>query len=317
MPTQFPDLFQALAEPFDSSEVKERAQAGRRFQYITARVAMNRLDEVVGPENWWDEYSAHDKSVYCRLSIRLPDGSILTKCDAGGYAGMQDQGDDDKSGYSDAFKRAAVKFGIARYLYRNGVPDFVEPRPEPTSAREIVNRVHSEPPASDVDAPVSGKDLFRRVKMAEEEHQVGLLKGLNGAGKARDLPGRMVDWDQKQVEWGWKWVLKKLTDLGKVADHHDHHAAAESLNPLRHRLYELARDSLAVLYGDEFTRRTEEDRKREVKQEINNLLNTVSPGEVIDSLGQLTDRTQLERLIELADRTLVSRRKVQEEGAVF
>jgi putative DNA primase/helicase len=47
----------------------------------------------------------------------------VTKCDAGGYAGMADSGDDDKSGYSDAFKRAAVKFGVARYLYRDGVPE--------------------------------------------------------------------------------------------------------------------------------------------------------------------------------------------------
>ena len=54
-----------------------------------------------------------------------PDGSVLTKCDAGGYAGMADSGDDDKSGYSDAFKRAAVKFGVARYRYRDGAPTFV------------------------------------------------------------------------------------------------------------------------------------------------------------------------------------------------
>ena len=37
---------------------------------------------------------------------------------------MSDSGDDDKSGYSDAFKRAAVKFGVGRYLYRDGVPSF-------------------------------------------------------------------------------------------------------------------------------------------------------------------------------------------------
>jgi len=69
---------------------------------------MNRLDNVLGPENWWDEYIPSENSVLCRLSIRLPDGSTLTKADAGGYAGMADQGDDDKSGFSDAFKRAAV-----------------------------------------------------------------------------------------------------------------------------------------------------------------------------------------------------------------
>src|SRR5437868_3802807 len=130
--TQHPDLFAALAAPFDPSEVKIRSQSSRQLHYITARTAMNRLDNVLGPENWWDEYHPSENSVLCKLTIRLPDGTTLTKCDAGGYAGMADSGDDDKSGYSDAFKRAAVKFGVARYLYRDGVPTFVAERTGPT-----------------------------------------------------------------------------------------------------------------------------------------------------------------------------------------
>src|SRR5207253_6216353 len=98
------------------------------LHYITARTAMNRLDSVLGPENWWDDFVPLENSVTCRLTIRLPDGSTVTKADAGGYAGMADQGDDDKSGFSDAFKRAAAKFGVARYLYRDGVPAFVRQR---------------------------------------------------------------------------------------------------------------------------------------------------------------------------------------------
>src|SRR3954453_5822697 len=52
--TQHPDLFAALAAPFDPSEIKNRSQSGRQLHYITARTAMNRLDAVLGPENWWD-----------------------------------------------------------------------------------------------------------------------------------------------------------------------------------------------------------------------------------------------------------------------
>ena len=126
--TQHQDLFAALAAPFEHDEVKVRSHSGRQLHYITARTVMNRLDSVLGPENWWDEYAPSENSVLCRLTIRLPDGSTLTKADAGGYAGMADQGDDDKSGFSDAFKRAAVKFGVARYLYRDGVPTFVQER---------------------------------------------------------------------------------------------------------------------------------------------------------------------------------------------
>ena len=99
--TKQPDLFAALAAPFDPNEVKARSQSGRQLHYITARTVMNRLDSVVGPENWWDDYLPNANSVLCRLTIRLPDGTTLTKSDAGGYAGMADSGDDDKSGYSD------------------------------------------------------------------------------------------------------------------------------------------------------------------------------------------------------------------------
>src|SRR5947209_14762327 len=126
--TQHPDLFAALAAPFDPSEVKIRSQSGRQLHYVTARTVMNRLDNVLGPENWHDHYIPGENSVLCELTIRLPDGTNLTKCDAGGYAGMADSGDDDKSGFSDAFKRAAAKFGVARYLYRDGVPAFVRER---------------------------------------------------------------------------------------------------------------------------------------------------------------------------------------------
>jgi hypothetical protein len=129
MNTKHPDIFAALVAPFAKDEVKTRSQAGRQFSYVTARVVMNRLDDVLGPENWWDEYFPMEHSVLCKLFIRLPDGSILTKSDAGGYAGMSDQGDDDKSGYSDSFKRAAVKFGVGRYLYRDGVPSYRQASP--------------------------------------------------------------------------------------------------------------------------------------------------------------------------------------------
>ena len=75
--TQHPDLFAALAAPFDASELKLRAQAGRQMPYVTARNVMNRLDEVLGPENWWDDFVPLEHSVICRLTIRLPDGTVL------------------------------------------------------------------------------------------------------------------------------------------------------------------------------------------------------------------------------------------------
>ncbi len=137
-------LFADLAEPFRPDQVKVRSGGGgRQMHYITARDVMNRMDDVLGPANWWDDYVPLEHSVICRLTIRLPNGMTLTKSDAGGYAGMSDPGDDDKSGFADAYKRAAVKFGVGRYLYRDGIPEFVasmlglrEGAIEPRSDRE-------------------------------------------------------------------------------------------------------------------------------------------------------------------------------------
>jgi len=221
--TQFPDLFAALAAPFEAQEVRARSQAGRQLHYITARTAMNRLDSVLGPENWWDEYVPGENSVLCRLTVRLPDGSILTKADAGGYAGMPDSGDDDKSGFSDSFKRAAVKFGVGRYLYRDGVPSFVRER-EPVlvsaavaapeaPAPAVESQPSPRPSSGNGSPPRSGRALFAWTKEQEQRHEVGLLKYLNGWAKLQEYPGRMVDWDADQVSQAYGEAVRKLQSI--------------------------------------------------------------------------------------------------------
>lgn len=240
MPTKFPELFADLAAPFvEPDQVKARQQAGRQLHYITARTAMNRLDDVLGPENWWDEYEAHEHSVLCKLTICLPDGSTLTKQDAGGYAGMSDQGDDDKSGYSDAFKRAAAKFGVARYLYRDGVPEFVrqhvggaEPVAHRASAPPQRPNGHPAPPrpapapprqqqhSDNGSAPRSGRALFAWTKKQEEEHQVSLLNWLNAYIKEQHGGKRMVDLDEREVADVYAEATRRLDELhgGTVED---------------------------------------------------------------------------------------------------
>lgn len=51
-------VFSRLAEPFDEKDVKWRVGGGRTFlAYIDARQVIERLNSVVGAENWHDEYS--------------------------------------------------------------------------------------------------------------------------------------------------------------------------------------------------------------------------------------------------------------------
>ena len=51
----------------------------------------------------------------CKLSVRIS-GEWVTKCDGADDTNIEGA----KGGISDAFKRAAVKFGIFRYAYHPG-----------------------------------------------------------------------------------------------------------------------------------------------------------------------------------------------------
>jgi hypothetical protein len=96
-----------LRRPFTAEAVKWKVQTGTLVvPHIDARLAIERLNLVV-PHLWSDEYEpiAGGKGLLCRLTV---DG--ITRLDVGsGYEG--------KGLYSDAFKRACVKFGIAVSLY--------------------------------------------------------------------------------------------------------------------------------------------------------------------------------------------------------
>jgi hypothetical protein len=113
----------ALLAPFDPRDVKFKPAvvSGNRalaLAYVDARVIQDRLDEVLGVDGWQDDYECRDDgSVVCRLQLRLGD-TWITKVDVGGPSEQPDSGDRLKAAFSDALKRAAVKFGVGRYLYR-------------------------------------------------------------------------------------------------------------------------------------------------------------------------------------------------------
>ncbi|MEQ9634640.1 MAG: Rad52/Rad22 family DNA repair protein [Devosia marina] len=116
------DLMTALAAPFPPNEIewrvgstKQDKSAGLALAYLTARHVMDRLDETVGPTNWQDRYEFHGSRTVCYLSIRI-DGEWITKADGAGDSDVEAE----KGAISDALKRAAVKFGIGRYLYDLG-----------------------------------------------------------------------------------------------------------------------------------------------------------------------------------------------------
>jgi hypothetical protein len=112
--------WKALAAPFSTDELEWRPGSTNKdktkalaLPYIQNRAIMNRLDSVVGPANWKNEFSTGPQGgVICTIYIRV-DGEWIGKSD--GAENTQIEGV--KGGLSDSMKRAGVQWGIGRYLY--------------------------------------------------------------------------------------------------------------------------------------------------------------------------------------------------------
>lgn len=112
--------FAKLCAPFPPEVVSWRVGStnadktrGLALAYIDARDVMRRLDEVCGPENWQRRYPWSDgKRLPCEIGIRV-NGEWIWKSDGAGETDVEAE----KGAFSDSFKRAAVSWGIGRYLY--------------------------------------------------------------------------------------------------------------------------------------------------------------------------------------------------------
>jgi hypothetical protein len=114
--------FKALQERFHPDEIEWRLQqAGERngriwaicVPYVTNRAIQARLDEVVGPENWKNEFRpGPGGGVMCGISVRVGE-EWVTKWDGAENTDLEGV----KGGLSGAMKRSAVQWGVGRYLY--------------------------------------------------------------------------------------------------------------------------------------------------------------------------------------------------------
>ncbi|MCG8434399.1 MAG: Rad52/Rad22 family DNA repair protein [Gammaproteobacteria bacterium] len=86
---------------------------GMALAYVNARDVLQRLNDVVGPSKWQRRYPWSDgKRIVCEIGINI-DGEWIWKADGAGETDFEA----DKGAFSDAFKRAAVSWGVAEYLY--------------------------------------------------------------------------------------------------------------------------------------------------------------------------------------------------------
>jgi hypothetical protein len=80
--------------------------------YIDARDVMKVLDDVVGAENWQDDYRVIHEQMFAGIGIFI-NNQWVWKWDTG----TESQTEKEKGIVSDSFKRAAVKWGVGRFLY--------------------------------------------------------------------------------------------------------------------------------------------------------------------------------------------------------
>lgn len=88
--------------------------------YIDARDVQDILDDVCGAENWQVKYEEHKGNLFASIGINVTKGDDthvkslwVWKSDCGTESQVEKQ----KGEASDAFKRAAVVWGVGRFLY--------------------------------------------------------------------------------------------------------------------------------------------------------------------------------------------------------
>jgi hypothetical protein len=112
--------WQALAAPFSDEDLEWRGHGkptsnGKLLvlPYVTNRAIQQRLDDVVGPDKWSNAFHVGPQGgVLCTITL-LTDSGPISKTDGADNTDIEAI----KGGLSDAMKRAAVQWGIGRYLY--------------------------------------------------------------------------------------------------------------------------------------------------------------------------------------------------------
>lgn len=113
------ELLKSLQEPFTEDELEFRVGAtnadktkGLALAYVQARSIQNRLDRVLGMDNWKVSYREIQGGFLCSLELRIG-GEWIAREDGANNTEFEPI----KGGISCAFKRVASVWGIGRYLY--------------------------------------------------------------------------------------------------------------------------------------------------------------------------------------------------------
>lgn len=234
----------ALSAPFELREVRFKPQMVKNnkalaIAYVDVRLIQDRLDDVLGVENWQDDYDIlPDGSVTCRLKVNLG-GEWVTKMDVGSPSEQPDGGDRVKAAFSDALKRTAVKFGIGRYLYRlpaqwvdydpmkkqivrpPQLPAFAQPpaKPDPSAAKLPAAAAKTAPAPKAAPAPAPAEPASKPATKPEPTTKVEPTPKPESAAKPSGLPADGSELHRRLQDYDARLSAQKMCPRGALLAH--------------------------------------------------------------------------------------------------
>lgn len=212
-----------LKEPFPAEDIEWRLQScGSNSRgiyaiclaYVTNRAICNRLDEVVGPENWKNEFiKGPDGGVLCGLSIKV-DGEFITKWDGAENTDIEGV----KGGLSGAMKRSAsTGWGIGRYLY-NLEENFATVLPEDAKEKAYFGKTKDGKkfkwlppelpswalPGGEGKPPRNSKPTSKQSSKTEEKKEEPKLSKEEIKKRCEDIKGQLITYEDIVPKESWK-----------------------------------------------------------------------------------------------------------------
>jgi hypothetical protein len=166
------EILAALEAPFPPEQVRERiGHGGTKLSWVPARLVAQRLDQVLGVAGW-DLYVhpvGDSNTVAATLTLHFPDGRSTTRMDFGYETGGS--GESLKEASSDALRRVASLFGVARALYAGDMPrpqvSGYAPKPKLKGVNAVrETRYQGSDPASSVFDPESDDAKILKAAMS-------------------------------------------------------------------------------------------------------------------------------------------------------
>jgi hypothetical protein len=190
------ELFNNLSAPFPIEFIEWRIGSttgdkskGMALCYVDARAVMERLDSACNPGGWQCNYSQGvGGSIICNIGLRMQEGDWVWKADGAGATDVEGE----KGALSDAFKRAAVRWGVGRYLYDLKAP-WVEIQPRgksyfiPDHEVNKLNSIHE-------NFVKKGREPVKAVQTLPNVDAKELYKSLQATLRSKKTEGDLKDW---------------------------------------------------------------------------------------------------------------------------